>query len=634
MKRTLTVALLAIFGTALFVPVFAQDNFPDVPENHWAYEALENLKREGILVGYPDGTYKGSRSLTRYELAVALNAAYLRMKMMHDGLAEQIAEIRRSMGQGGGTSTDTAGMKALADRLTAVENQLKGMGNMAADMAAMKRMADEFQKELASMGVDVEGMKKDIAELQKKVAGGTAVGASVSISGDANLFVATGDAASGSAGVMGVDGRILGVDNSGNNVNFHRDLNVYHELATTLSGGGNGSPKWWGTVVFGNMVGTAGTTATSGFGDQSNSFGGQNYRVGSGDAYVQNFGVEIENGVAGLPFKATVGRIGTQTHNPFLFKRTDFTPYFANERWDNGDWTFDGAILNFQFGNSTHWRVYGGETANIKSMNGVSTQNLLSGGTAAGGAENFIASDLGFNLGSIGQVELSYLLFAENTTGTGFNWAAANAHRLQVYGAAAMLNIVKDIPIHVAYGKSNFQNNAGVNLPTNDNEAWGVMAGYNRDNWGIAGHYGRVEADYAAPGDWGRIGTNWSPRNVEGFGGSAWFNLSGSTKLGAEGTFMDFITGAGDVTSAKVWLEHSFNEYWNAKLGYEDVKTDSTTNVRQKWMTVGFNYMMGKSSTLNFTYQYGDVQNGSAWGIAPVGNYKGSLVTSTLSIRF
>ena len=76
-KRLLTLAL-AVVTTMVAVPAMAQDNFPDVPENHWAYEAIENLKREGILVGYLDGTYKGPRATTRYELAVALNAAYRR----------------------------------------------------------------------------------------------------------------------------------------------------------------------------------------------------------------------------------------------------------------------------------------------------------------------------------------------------------------------------------------------------------------------------------------------------------------------------------------------------------------------------------------------------------------------------
>lgn len=43
--------------------------FPDVPSNHWAYEAVSDLSRRGLVEGYPDGTFGGDRLLTRYEFA-------------------------------------------------------------------------------------------------------------------------------------------------------------------------------------------------------------------------------------------------------------------------------------------------------------------------------------------------------------------------------------------------------------------------------------------------------------------------------------------------------------------------------------------------------------------------------------
>lgn len=43
--------------------------FPDVPSNHWAYEAVIDLSRRGLVEGYPDGTFGGDRMLTRYEFA-------------------------------------------------------------------------------------------------------------------------------------------------------------------------------------------------------------------------------------------------------------------------------------------------------------------------------------------------------------------------------------------------------------------------------------------------------------------------------------------------------------------------------------------------------------------------------------
>lgn len=47
--------------------------FPDVPENHWAYEYVEDLQKRGALKGYPDGLFKGDRAMTRYEFAAMLD---------------------------------------------------------------------------------------------------------------------------------------------------------------------------------------------------------------------------------------------------------------------------------------------------------------------------------------------------------------------------------------------------------------------------------------------------------------------------------------------------------------------------------------------------------------------------------
>ena len=65
------IALLALlvvvlgFGTN---NVFAQE-FPDVPENHWAYKEIETLAKEGVVVGYPDGTFKADSLVDRAEFS-------------------------------------------------------------------------------------------------------------------------------------------------------------------------------------------------------------------------------------------------------------------------------------------------------------------------------------------------------------------------------------------------------------------------------------------------------------------------------------------------------------------------------------------------------------------------------------
>lgn len=51
------------------------DMFPDVPENHWAYEYIHELAKLGIVDGYPDGNFEGDRMMTRYEMAAIVYRA-------------------------------------------------------------------------------------------------------------------------------------------------------------------------------------------------------------------------------------------------------------------------------------------------------------------------------------------------------------------------------------------------------------------------------------------------------------------------------------------------------------------------------------------------------------------------------
>ncbi|MCX7796392.1 MAG: S-layer homology domain-containing protein [bacterium] len=71
MVRTIAVFLLLIFLLLGIPNVFAEVP-SDVPQNHWAYEAVELLIKEGIIKGYPDGTFRGNQTLTRYELAMII----------------------------------------------------------------------------------------------------------------------------------------------------------------------------------------------------------------------------------------------------------------------------------------------------------------------------------------------------------------------------------------------------------------------------------------------------------------------------------------------------------------------------------------------------------------------------------
>ena len=70
MRFAILAVILAM--VTLTGPVVADDQFKDVPKDHWAADYVKVVKAEGIMNGYPDATFKGDKPVTRYELAVAL----------------------------------------------------------------------------------------------------------------------------------------------------------------------------------------------------------------------------------------------------------------------------------------------------------------------------------------------------------------------------------------------------------------------------------------------------------------------------------------------------------------------------------------------------------------------------------
>jgi hypothetical protein len=101
----------------------------DVQPTDWAFQALQSLvERYGCIAGYPDGTYRGSRAMTRYEFAAGMNACL-------DRVNELIAA-------------------GLADVVTRE------------DLATLQRLQEEFAAELATLRGRVDGLEARTAELE------------------------------------------------------------------------------------------------------------------------------------------------------------------------------------------------------------------------------------------------------------------------------------------------------------------------------------------------------------------------------------------------------------------------------------------------------------------------------------
>ena len=84
-------ALLSVLN-----PNMSKD-FPDVPENHWAYEAVSRLAGNDIVQGYPDGEFHGERTMTRYEMAEIIYNALSRGAEAEKELVEEFKPELQAM---------------------------------------------------------------------------------------------------------------------------------------------------------------------------------------------------------------------------------------------------------------------------------------------------------------------------------------------------------------------------------------------------------------------------------------------------------------------------------------------------------------------------------------------------------
>ncbi|NET91344.1 MAG: iron uptake porin [Kamptonema sp. SIO1D9] len=108
----------------------------DVSPSDWAYEALRGLiDRYGCIQGYPDGTFRGNRAMTRYEFAAGLSACL-------DSLSEIIARSQQGQGQ----------------------QQTTGVSE--ADLETLRRLQQDFEAELATIDTRVDGLESQLAALE------------------------------------------------------------------------------------------------------------------------------------------------------------------------------------------------------------------------------------------------------------------------------------------------------------------------------------------------------------------------------------------------------------------------------------------------------------------------------------
>ena len=95
MKKSLVLAMAMALGVT--ASAYAANPFSDVPAGHWAYDAVNKLAAEGVVDGYPDGTFGGDKLMTRYEMAQIVAKAMANGANV-DKLAAEFADELDSLG--------------------------------------------------------------------------------------------------------------------------------------------------------------------------------------------------------------------------------------------------------------------------------------------------------------------------------------------------------------------------------------------------------------------------------------------------------------------------------------------------------------------------------------------------------
>ena len=144
--RKLLLSLLAclVLGSSV---AWAGTAYDDVSTDHWAYNALDYLTHRGVLEGYPDGFFKGDRTLTRYEFAQAIARL---LDTIGDGSPDDIAIMAETL------------RAEFSDQLASIASQINTMDGQVQNLSASVTDLEGAVADNSSRIGDLEGKVKDL----------------------------------------------------------------------------------------------------------------------------------------------------------------------------------------------------------------------------------------------------------------------------------------------------------------------------------------------------------------------------------------------------------------------------------------------------------------------------------------
>ena len=652
MKGTAYILAVVLFLCA--APIFAQGAFVDVPTDHWAYDAVNQLQRHGIIIGYPDGTFGGRRAMTRYEFAVAI-ARLL-------PLIEQPVQTPTPTTTPGNYVTNEELNKALQDYVR--KNELPDFTKFAtkADLDAIRKLVDEFRDELAALGVDVDALKRDVAALCARVEALEAEARRVRFTGNVNAFAITGSADDGTP--VDLDERTIPGDST-----LLRDIAVVYDFDLNIVGRVSSAVTANASIDYGNYLNYVRWV---------DDYIDGRIPVNKGDVQGYAGGVETTNFVdTFFPYylyidaalgngTMTVGRFPIQW-TPYTLKKIDVDSYSSILKTDDGNYPMDGAKLAYNFGGVNLALFAAKNDQNDYLANGLTSQSNAglyydaiydsadphtpvfapfnaAGGHAVGGLTGIITQTAGGRIG-----------FGTPWKGNlGLNfyqaWSRDDYLALSPYDQARVFGADLTIPF-CGFGfcgswtecDTLATSGSGAADIDSDNTAWDakITAGVGKLSLGAG--YKRIESNFAAAGFWDKLGRWTNPTDVKGPYLDINYPISSRFNLILNGEWLTAIDTIGpltaddDIIKAEGGLRWGISQANAMTLGVQWVQYNPTTagvdEGNESYVTVGWAHQLNPNAAFKVGYQFIN-WDGGADQIIYGPDYRGSRGVVQFGVTF
>jgi predicted porin len=641
--------LMSVAGLSLITGLtFAQ--MRDVPPGHWAYQSIEQLVQLGIIEGFPDGTFRPNRTMTRAEFAQAIARAYRNIDERLRALDRRISEIRPQDGQ----PVDTS---ALERQINELSSQVQELQKLNEAIQTLQRLAQTFQQELAGLGVDVDTLKRDFASLRARVE---------ALEGKEEKFKMSGDLTFGVYGAHSIDGNDVYTLNRTRlgPGKFLEAIAVPHELGLTFSGQINDEVTGSATFILGNYLPYVKGSGKSALTDLS-ATATNPYAIGNTDIVIWEAFVKAPIDIFGAKVDVTVGRYPAKI-TPFTLQRIKPDYYLNFPRYGDGAFRVDGGALGFNFDTFrlNLWAAQVNQQSNNGVFNRLLAQNHNSSVVDAGNnpvsIDQFAGARLEFDAirGEETNLTVGATYYAAGLgTNQNFRFGTLNPQnvnprpidRLDVFGADIKARFA-GFNIGVEYAQSDFLRDTNRVL-SSDNWALNANLGYSfGPNLGITAGYLEVRPYFAAPGAWGRVGYLYNPSDLRGFYAGVNYTASEDLKINLTGAFLE---GTGRVANGYrtndeliqvlAGVDYRLSERFTVSLNYEGVFWNlqgSGGGRKPVWnyFTLGVGYNLGENTALNVLYQILDTDGKGTpapfSGGPAAGKNSGAVAATTLSVKF